>query len=273
MSDDDKKKSLGELQALSEEFGKRAEDYRRQKENVDAAIRVMKKNKAIADQIIGSGKKSAPKHSFFFLVDGSGSMMGMGGFQGSSTQIKMTPTPIKMTLSSLSGVLQAAAFMQDTAVNSGMWGYSSGVVWTSSLDFSDPRHVQSIENGLNSGTDLAPTVADLQSVMGQMSGSKTRQHVVIVSDGDIFDAEKSRDALKDMLHDDSRLTVDFVLIGKHVTGGTTMGTLADEIKAIYPKRVSRTNVTEPTERNIFTEIVVARRSSSPKSRPQSAPKH
>lgn len=58
---------------------------------------------------------------------------------------------------------------------------------------------------LNSGTDLAPTL--------RSPGVASGKRFLIISDGDIFDAEASAEAVRDILKKDKNATFDFIIVG------------------------------------------------------------
>lgn len=114
------------------------------------------------------------------LIDGSGSMAAPGS---------TTPAPIVVSL----GAAQQAGIKRAM-----LWGDSKPSI----VDLTQPGTLEKAAKGLHSGTDLAPTL-DLFATV-----EKARK-IVIVSDGDVFDADKSKAALLGLLqkHDVSVILV------------------------------------------------------------------
>lgn len=113
-----------------------------------------------------------------FLLDGSASMVSL-----------QTALPT---------VLTAASKKTDAALV--MWGSSHPAV----IDLKNKDTVRVAQAGLNSGSDLSPTLRMLSQVGGQ-------QQLVIVSDGDIFDGNACKQLLENMLAT-ANITLDAVII-------------------------------------------------------------
>jgi hypothetical protein len=87
------------------------------------------------------------------------------------------------------------------------------------------------QKGLNSGTDLAPAIKKVAKTIGEQRGKSGTlsgfTHVLIISDGDMFDAEKSKDRIMTMFEYSDKVTFDTAIIGRP---GTSMESMAKGIK-------------------------------------------
>ncbi|MBL4615995.1 MAG: hypothetical protein JKY27_14145, partial [Magnetovibrio sp.] len=138
------------------------------------------------------------------MIDGSGSMQGVP----------------------LNSALQAAAILHEAAsgrdmhmnVYVGMWGNSNPpmIIKPGMNAKQIGQAMQSAKSGLHSGTDLAPaigviaeTIADQRGKTETMSGFT---HVLILSDGDIFDVKPSEDKIKTLFKYCDRVTIDTAVL-------------------------------------------------------------
>lgn len=128
------------------------------------------------------------KRQFIFLIDGSGSMQG---------------APLNGTLKS------AQAFAQKIVdaggqVESMMFGNQTPI----RFDVLNKEVCDQLVKGLNSGTDLAPSLHALSQVVDKRKAA----HVVVFSDGDMFDAEASARAAQMLAAQFPKLTFDAIQI-------------------------------------------------------------
>jgi hypothetical protein len=84
------------------------------------------------------------------------------------------------------------------------------------------------------GTDLAPAVTDVAATaaLNTLDGKKT--HIILISDGDVFDTPKAKENLVKLLTTNKKTTLDVVIMGNK---GTTMERFIAELEAQFPKRV------------------------------------
>ncbi len=145
----------------------------------------------------------AGKNKPVLLVDGSGSMAA-GGRAVSS------PLSASLLAAQQSGIKRVM-----------LWGDRKPAM----LDLTQPNSIALATQGLNSGTDLCPTLDVLTTV-------EKPRHIVIVSDGDIFDIEKSKPALLGLLEKHS---VSLILVkgpfNNGAAGGTRIEKMIGEINA------------------------------------------
>lgn len=124
------------------------------------------------------------KRQFVFIIDGSGSMTG----------------------EAIIGALKSAyAFAEKISAAGGkvdcmLFGNAQPI----RFDILDPESYVAAGKGLNSGTDLAPTLASLPDVLDK----RKTAHAVIFSDGDLFDHEASVKAFNTLMTEYSKLTFD-----------------------------------------------------------------
>ncbi len=166
-------------------------------------------------------------------------------------QVKMVPTEIDIVImidgsGSMNGTpllsaLQSAAIMFEAAsgkdmkmnVYVGMWGDSDPpMLITPGADRVEiGKAMAKAQKGLNSGTDLAPAIKKVAKTIGEQRGKSGTlsgfTHVLIISDGDMFDAEKSKERIKTMFEYSDKITFDTAIIGRP---GTNMERMAKEIK-------------------------------------------
>lgn len=114
------------------------------------------------------------KRNFVFMIDGSGSMQGI--FERAIDSIYETSKKI----AAKGGSVDVIIFGNHTPVM---------------LDINSESQRLYAKKGLNSGTDMAPS---LQGLAGILPANKPA-HVVVVSDGDVFDKQKSQEQLNAIL--------------------------------------------------------------------------
>lgn len=193
-------------------------------------------------------------------------------------EIKMTPTQIDIVLlidgsSSMNGVplnsaLQSAAIMFEAAAGKDMninvyvcmWGDKNPemIIRPGADRVKVGQAMQAARKGLNSGTDFAPavetvakTIAEDRGKSGVLSGFT---HVLILSDGDIFDEAPSVERIKTLFTYSDKVTFDTAIIGKQPGSNTRMEKMARSIKGHKPfQQVGVTLGSDPNQ--IPMEIV------------------
>ena len=161
------------------------------------------------------------------LIDGSGSMNG-----GS-------PSPLQSALQA-SVILYEAAAGKDMKMNVyvGLWGDSEAPILIRPGDDRAKigKAMEGAKRGLNSGTSFAPAVAKVAETIGDQRGKSGTlsgfTHVLILSDGDIFDASPSAENIKTMFQYSDKVTFDTAIITAQK--GTAMENMAKSIKAQKP---------------------------------------
>lgn len=170
-------------------------------------------------------------------------------------ETKLTPTQIDVVLlidgsGSMSGTplnsaLQAAAIMFEAAAGKDMninvyvcmWGDKdpSMIIEPGADRVKVGQAMQAARKGLNSGTDFAPairkvaeTIANNRGKSGVLSGFT---HVLILSDGDISDYDKSRDMIQTMFTYTDKVTFDTAIIGNP---NTRMEQMSRSVKGHKP---------------------------------------
>jgi Mg-chelatase subunit ChlD len=170
-------------------------------------------------------------------------------------EVSMVPTEIDIVImidgsGSMSGVpmnsaLQAAAIMFEAAsgkdmkmnVYVGLWGDDNPpiIIYPGADRIEIGKQMQRARNGLNSGTDFAPAVKKVAETIGNQRGKSGTlsgfTHVLIISDGDIFDAEKSKEKIQTMFTYSDKVTFDAAVISRP---GTSMEQMAKSIKGHKP---------------------------------------
>jgi hypothetical protein len=165
------------------------------------------------------------------MIDGSGSM---------GQAIRGTKnTPLDSALQA-SAILYEAAAGKDMKINIyvGMWGEKNPPIIIKPGD--DRVHIgqamQAARKGLSSGTDFAPAVKKIAKVIGEERGKSGVlsgfTHVLILSDGDIFDMPKAKENIETMFEYSDRVTFDAAVITAEK--GTNMEKMAKSITGHKP---------------------------------------
>lgn len=216
--------TIRELEAMRDHFNREAERNQRQAEALDKAItqlresETQKKNASLDERaallagMLSTGRK---KDEVVVLVDGSGSMNG---------------SPLVMALDTATLVHKAARFAK-TGAKIGMFG-DAQPLWIS--DITDTATRSRVEAGLNTGTDFMPAVQSIEgaAALNALEGKKT--HLVVLSDGDLFDKDKSKEALEKVLRQNKHVTVDVFVIGRP---DSMFQKLVDEIDPAFAGRI------------------------------------
>lgn len=166
-------------------------------------------------------------------------------------EVKMVPTEIDIVImidgsgsmngQPLNSALQAAAIMFEAAsgkdmkmnVYVGMFGDSDPpmLIFPGADRIEIGKQMAKAQKGLNSGTDLAPAIKKIAKTMGEQRGKSGTlsgfTHVLILSDGDMFDADKTKERIMTMFEYSDKVTFDTAIIGRQ---GTSMERMAKDIK-------------------------------------------
>ncbi|MDE1153850.1 MAG: hypothetical protein PW788_15060 [Micavibrio sp.] len=153
------------------------------------------------------------------MIDGSGSMNG---------------TPLLSALQA-SAIMFEAASGKDMKMNVyvGMWGDSDPpiLIKPGADRIEIGKQMARAQKGLNSGTDLAPGIVKIAKTIGEQRGKSGTlsgfTHVLIISDGDMFDAEKAKANIMTMFEYSDKVTFDTAIIGNK---NTNMEKMANGIK-------------------------------------------
>jgi hypothetical protein len=163
-------------------------------------------------------------------IDGSGSMGSAGG--GGAVPIN--------------AALQAAAIMFEAAAGKDMkmnvyvtmWGDNDPPILIKPGDdrIKIGQAMQAARKGLNSGTNFAPAVKKVAQTIGEQRGKSGTlsgfTHVLVLSDGDMFDAEQSKEKIFTMFDHSDKITFDAAIIT--AAKGTNMQKMAEGIKGRKP---------------------------------------
>lgn len=166
-------------------------------------------------------------------------------------EVKMVPTEIDIVImidgsgsmngTPLNSALQAAAIMFEAAsgkdmkmnVYVGMWGDSDPpmLIFPGADRVEIGKQMAKAQKGLNSGTDLAPAIKKVAKTIGEQRGRSGTlsgfTHVLILSDGDMFDNGQAKEKIYTMFEYCDKVTVDVAIIGRK---GTSMEQMANSIK-------------------------------------------
>jgi len=154
-----------------------------------------------------------------FMIDGSGSMPGVRLANG---------------VSAMEAALQSAAIGYMACRKAGIDSYI--LIWGDAVPSvvatpdSNPREVgerlEALRNGTGSGTDLAPgiiktveSMAGHKNKNGTVSGSS---HILVFSDGDIFDPGPAAKALETVSKNAKNLSIDVAVLNNRYAGKTKM---------------------------------------------------
>lgn len=138
------------------------------------------------------------------LIDGSGSMV---------------PSPLDSAMQA-GAILFEAANAKDMKMNVyvGLWGNEDPPILIQPGDTPTKigQTMQAYRRGLNSGTDLAPAIRNTAKVIGEQRGRAGTlsgfTHILVISDGDIGDAEAAIKVIDTMFTHSDKTTVDTAVI-------------------------------------------------------------
>lgn len=149
------------------------------------------------------GKKKA-KSGYTVLIDGSASMLNHASNQKESC--------IELALQ---GAQNIAALGKPGTTNVILFGDEKPLA----IDLADKKQVEIIaKESLNCGSDLSYAIDPV----------RLNQHVIIVSDGDIFDNRRAQPLIEQFLSSSPTATVDFIIVGDYQH--TAMSNMAAEVK-------------------------------------------
>lgn len=163
-------------------------------------------------------------------IDGSGSM-GNGAGGGA--------VPINAALQAAAIMFEAAAG-KDMKMNVyvTMWGDNDPPILIKPGDdrVKIGQAMQAARKGLNSGTNFAPAVKKVAQTIGEQRGKSGTlsgfTHILVLSDGDMFDAEQSKEKIFTMFDYSDKVTFDAAIIT--ATKNTNMQKMAEGIKGRKP---------------------------------------
>jgi len=187
------------------------------------------------------------KPNFVFLIDGSPAMFEKPGLNER-----------KLALNSLSAIDCAARLSESFNVASWFFGSKDGLTLDPrSNDLQNPQALQALGHVMVFGGMLAPSVRNLAEVI-QNAAAMT--HVVIVSTGNILDANEAKNALYDLVEKNSMVTLDAVVVGQK---NSALERAVSDLRNPWmknPGRVGAVNVVslDKVSNNIFIDAVSAR---------------
>jgi len=290
MDDNAKREKLLTLTKLRNEFSNAARVAIAKKDALDFSIKQineelknikqdkLKKNiEEKLQQALSSIKGRRKKHNFTFLIDGSASMGSVWAARYSGGPYFSThKSPLHTALSSLKMTVTDKSLSRKGDILSALWGETGGAKWL--IGDINPKNGTSfpdIEKGLNSGTDFAPAIREFEVLVKSMLPSKVKQHLVIVSDGDLFDREKSRDSLETLLRSNDNITVDFSILScRNNKTHTKMHNLAASLVSKFSTRISISTINlkaVPADKNIFSDIIKERSKAVRRKKPSTKP--
>ena len=176
-------------------------------ENAHLLVKTENRANFVAPQLDKKLAKTGKNTRVVFLIDGSGSMgarLGSSvGYSYSSAPNPDTETPLAYAIGTAANVSQKVVDNKGKAETL-MFG-DSNPPW---VDLQDIEVRAKVAKGLNSGTDLAPALEKLAKTVKKSQDT----HIVILSDGDMFDSEKSKATLQNLLDQNPKLTLGLVEI-------------------------------------------------------------
>ena len=164
------------------------------------------------------------------LIDGSGSMT-MDNYKVG----KAKPMEIAI-LSSI--ILYEAAKSVDANVYIALWGNDDPIMLAKPGD--DAKEVQKnlmkAKSGMNCGTNLAPSIQKITKVLSEHKSSSYSgyTHMMVISDGDISDADKAVNAVNTLLSQSDYTTLEFAILKKEGHAKSAMEEVADRVQTGNP---------------------------------------
>lgn len=175
--------------------------------------------------------ESAPIH-LILLVDGSASMT-----PSSNAPNELSPIDVAITTAAI--LYEASRRVGGIHVYAGLWG-ADDVKWF--LLPGDNRQTagdgfHGARKGLSSGTSLAPAMVDMAKSFSESKNGSAEMsgftHVLVISDGDIGDKDKSITTINTLLKNSPSTTVDFAVISDK-DNKTDLEKTADGVKSSRP---------------------------------------
>jgi len=239
----DKKEHVKRLKSLSTSFAEQASKNIQSKKSVDLMIERFEKDLALECFIL-----SKENDGYVFLIDGSASM--------GSQLFGLRASPLNMALADLEVSLGAYPKVNANVLKA-LWGNQRGITILEKGCF--------FSEGLNSGSNLSTAIGDLSYIASKTKILKTKQHFIIVSDGDVHDFDKSYAAAHELLKNNKHVTLYFKILSQdensksiYLKDGSNVEKLAKRLVLDFPKSVKlsviniRRNL--PSE-NIFSDMV------------------
>lgn len=195
-------------------------------EKASRLVQIENRANFVAPQLEKKLAKTGKDTRIVFLIDGSGSMIARNVSSSadyiyssySSASNQNTETPIAYAIGAVVNISKTVVDNNGRAET--MLFGDSEPPW---VDLLDAKVRNNIQKGLNSGTDLAPALKKLSETIKKSENT----HVVILSDGDMFDSEKSKAALQNLLDQNPKLTLGLVEING--TSRTNMSRLISSL--------------------------------------------
>lgn len=230
----DPRETIHRLRQLKQQFNNSAQDYQRMANAVGDALTLLEaaendKVKAqrvaaelathqraalLAGMMLAAGKKG----EFVFLSDASGSMAG---------------APMAAALDAVDAARKAGEMAKIKPAAFGLFGDAKSH-WVA--DDITPELRNKLVQSLNTGSDFAPAVPEMQEMAAANRRSRKNTHFMVISDGDIFDPKAATKAIELLLAGNSRVTIDFIVMGPK---DTQMDRMADSIIESFPGRVRK----------------------------------
>lgn len=246
----DPQRTIQRLRQLRQQFNNSARDYEQMAETVGAALTLLEaaereKQAAqkvaaqlaaeqqaalLAGMMMAAGKKS----EFVVLADGSGSMNG---------------PYMAAALDAVDVVRKGAARANVAPAAFGLFG-DRNPAWVDG-DVTQQALRSKLLQTLNTGSELAPAVADMEKIAAVNTLAKKSTHFLIISDGDIFDAKPAQDRLELLLTSNKKVTIDFAIMARP---GSQMEKMADSIIAKFPGRVRRQQLAPSPEAQLSESL-------------------
>ncbi len=231
----DPQRTILRLRMLKQQFNNSAHDYQQMADAVGAALtlleaaeneKIVSRNVAgrlaveqqaalLAGMMMAAGKKS----EIVVLADGSGSMNG---------------SYMAAALDAVDVVRKGTVRANATPAAFGLFG-DSKPAWIDG-DITQPALRGTLLQTLNSGSDLAPAVPDMEKIAAVNTLAKKSTHFLLISDGDIFDTKNAQPKLEALLTANKKVTIDFAIMARP---GSQMEKMTDNIIAKFPNRVRK----------------------------------
>lgn len=239
----DPQRTIHRLRQMKQQFNNSARDYEQMAEAVGAALTLLEaaeKEKLAAQKVAaqlateqqaallaGMMMATGKKAEFVVLADGSGSMNG---------------PYMAAALDAVDVVRKGATRANAAPAVFGVFG-DRNPVWVDG-DISQSVLRSRLLQTLNTGSDLAPAVPDMEKIAAVNTLAKKSTHFLLISDGDIFDAKEAQTKLEAMLTVNKKVTLDFAIMARP---GSQMERMADSIIANFPGRVRKQQLAPSAE--------------------------
>lgn len=207
------------------------------------------KNEELQQQLAALQKAQLSKKlkgkNFTFLVDGSGSMGSMGNMRCGSIPL----------LELAMGSIENFSCTTGAKVASALWGSSQVVTVTA-------ENAEKLKKeSLLSGSDFAPAM--------DYMATAAEKHFVVISDGDIFDADQSLAKASAFLKTNPKASLDFIVM-RYQREETWMEKFALQLQQEFPAQVQLTLV-KPEKQLLDNALVTTTLQRAPKPRKKAQP--